>query len=78
VSKLAKNDNQEQQQALVDTDADRYPKLSSVLNKIQHHVASEIDHVERVEVYCFASGEASYRVWLPKAEDPEIGTFPPE
>jgi hypothetical protein len=71
---LAKNT--EANQGTIDTDADRYPKLSSVLNKVEHRISSEVVHVERLEVTCLANGDATYRVWAPRAEEPETGFIP--
>jgi hypothetical protein len=34
--------------------------------------------IERLEVNFLASGDATYRFWLPRAEDSEGGYIPPE
>jgi hypothetical protein len=60
----------------IDTDADRYPSLTSVLNKVQHRMPSELVHIERLEVTCLANGDATFRVWAPRAEEPETGFIP--
>jgi hypothetical protein len=60
----------------IDTDADRYPSLTSVLNKVQQRMPSEVVHIERLEVTCLANGDATYRVWTPRAEEPETGFIP--
>lgn len=57
----------------VDTDSDRYPNVHDVLARIGQLPELEDAQVERVEVHCFASGEATYRVWPARAEEPEQG-----
>jgi hypothetical protein len=57
-----------------DPDVDRYPDLNAVLNAISAKEDMVTGPVERVEVFCYASGEASFRVWGARAEEPVIGT----
>lgn len=61
----------------VDTDSDRYPTLDKVLSAIQQQVSTEVTVVERFELTALANGEANYRVWPPRADEP-IGGFLPE
>jgi hypothetical protein len=58
---------------MVDTDVDRYPRFSETLSRILEDEDISQMQVERIEINLFASGDATYRVWAPKAEDPEGG-----
>jgi hypothetical protein len=62
--------------AEIDPNEDRYPKIQDVLAAVA--AADELPEtgVDRVEVHCFASGEATYRVWAARAEEPHVGYFP--
>jgi hypothetical protein len=62
----------------VDTERDRFPDLIDVINAIVEADVGEETPVERLEVFCHASGEATYRYWTPRAEFPEVGYFPAE
>lgn len=62
-------------QSEIDTDQDRYPTFKAALSRIARESEFADTAVERLEVHCFASGEATYRIWLPRAEDPEGGYF---
>lgn len=57
----------------LDTDQDRYPNLEQVLSRLSQDVAKDYPVVERVEITCLASGEATYRVWRPREIDPDGG-----
>jgi hypothetical protein len=59
-----------------DTDRDRYPELSKVFSKILEAEDIPQGAIERVEVSCLAGGDATYRVYTPRAEEPIIGYFP--
>jgi hypothetical protein len=63
-------------QGTIDTDADRYPDVSTVLSTVGQRLPSGFTHVERLEVTCLANGDATYRVWAPRAEEPETGFIP--
>jgi len=60
-----------------DTDRDRH----LTFRKLVHRVTSEGEipdvAVERLEVVAFASGECTYRYWLPRSDEPEGGYLPP-
>jgi hypothetical protein len=60
----------------VDTDQDRYPTLGRVLSLISEDIDFEGVRVQRVEITCLANGDATYRWWRPRAEEPEGGFFP--
>lgn len=64
--------------AQFDTDADRYPSIKEVFAVVLDRLGEEDSPVERVEVTALASGEATYRVWPAREEDPETGYLPPE
>jgi hypothetical protein len=61
----------------VDTDADRYPSTVEGLRRVIRDAELPEGGIERLEVRFLASGEATYRVWLPRAEEPEGGYLPP-
>jgi hypothetical protein len=67
-----------QDQVGFDATRDRYPDFAGVLRAVLRH--SEVGHrpVERVEVWAHASGEATYRLWEPKADEPSGGYLTPE
>lgn len=60
----------------VDTDSDRYPPLSKVFRKILESDELPEGGIERVEVFCLAGGDATYRIYPPRAEEPIVGYFP--
>ena len=55
------------------TDEDRYPTLSATLKRIISDTSLADQPVERIEINLFSSGDATYRCWAPKAEEPEGG-----
>jgi len=57
------------------SDVDEYPHLEDVLRRLLADPDIPVGPVERVEVTAQASAEASYRVWAPRAEEPESGTY---
>lgn len=59
----------------IDTDSDRYPSFESVISAIQDHDEFQEGPVERLEITCLANGDATYRVWAPRAEEPTGGFF---
>lgn len=58
-----------------DHNADRYPAISEVLKRVV--VAEDFPNgdIERLEVTCLANGEATWRVWTARAEEPVGGVF---
>jgi hypothetical protein len=58
----------------VDTDSDRYPDIADVLAAMQEDEEIQQGPVERIEVSCLANGDATYRVWAPRAEE-AVGGF---
>jgi hypothetical protein len=65
-----------QQTANTDTDADRYPTLERTLSRLLHEKVLEGITIERLELTALANGEANYRFWTPRAEDPDGGHLP--
>lgn len=55
-----------------DHNVDRYPNLEDVLVTLQHDERLQEVQVERLEITLAASGEATARVFPPRAEDPEV------
>lgn len=70
---MGKNRPANQDVSPVDSDSDHYPSLAKVLRKIGEEIASPNSPVERIEIYLYASGEASTKVWPPRADEPEVG-----
>jgi hypothetical protein len=60
------------------TDVDRYPKLDKVFRQVLKRLDDPDAPVERVEVTCLASGEATYRVWSARAIEPDGGYIGPD
>lgn len=57
----------------VDHNVDRFPPLDKVLAAIRENPDMPEGEVERIEINCLASGDATYRVWAPRAEEPVGG-----
>jgi hypothetical protein len=57
-----------------DHNQDRYPNIADVLTAMQQDDEIQQGPVERIEVNCLANGDATYRVWAPRAEEP-VGGF---
>lgn len=54
---------------------DRYPRLVDVLEGILNDDTIPDGPVERLELTALANGEATYRYWLPRAEESEGGAM---
>lgn len=63
---------------MVDTDSDRYPTLRRVMWRITKESPLLDQDVERVEINLLASGEATYKVWAPRADEADGGYLAPE
>lgn len=63
----------------MDTDAtaDRYRDATEVIREVVSSEDFPEGDVERIEISLLASGEATYRVWPARAEDPVGGYLPP-
>jgi hypothetical protein len=61
----------------VDTDQDRYPTLGEVVSRIQSESEFLNRQIEKLEINLQASGEATYRIFEPRAEESEGGYWPP-
>ena len=59
-----------------EADRDRYPTLNKVVRMVLADAELANDTVERIEITTTASGEATYRVWAPRAEEFTGGYFP--
>lgn len=62
-------------QSTFDHNEDRYPDAFEILSRVQDEVDLPKGGVDRIEVECLPSGEAVWRVWAARAEDPESGYF---
>jgi len=60
---------------VADHNVDRYPTLRKVLHAVANDPQTPEGQVERVEITALASGEATYRVWEPRAEEPIGGYY---
>lgn len=60
-----------------DPETDEYPTLYDVTQRISNEVKGSKLVVERVEITCLASGEATYRMWAPRADEATGGYLPP-
>lgn len=61
----------------MDTDADRHPTFVQALRRILQEAEIPDIAIERLEVFVHASGDVTYRMWAPRAEDSEGGYLPP-
>jgi len=59
--------------AEVDTERDRFPSMRKVIDALPSQEDFPEGEVERVEIMCHASGDATWRVWTPRAEEPVGG-----
>jgi hypothetical protein len=55
---------------------DRHRSAAKVLHEIQRHEDFPKGPVERIEIHILASGEVTWRVWEPRAEEPVGGLLP--
>lgn len=58
------------------TDADRYSDAREVLSLMIDQVEAFDGPVDRIQVGLFANGEAVWRVWPARADEPEVGHQP--
>ena len=61
-----------------DHNVDRYPNFDKAMRRIMRDAELPSGPIERLEVTFLASGEATYRVWAARAEEPDGGYLPPE
>jgi cellulase/cellobiase CelA1 len=54
---------------------DRYPDPLSVIERVVHEDDFPSGDVERIEITMVASGEATWRVWAARAEEPVGGVI---
>lgn len=59
-----------------DHNADRHPTFPEALRRILSEAELPDGPVERLEVFVHASGEVTYRVWEPRAEESTGGYIP--
>lgn len=67
----------DEKRQVFDPDADRYPSLGRVLMLLPEQEDFPEGPVERIEIRCQASGEATCLVWTPRADEPWGGYIPP-
>lgn len=60
-----------------DPDVDRHPSFVAGMRRILQEADVPDVPIERLEVAFLASGEATYRYWLPRADEPEGGYLGP-
>lgn len=54
-------------------DEDRHPRLDKVMARITATLGATDVVIERLEIFANASGDASFRYWPPRSEEPEVG-----
>ena len=59
-----------------DPNEDRYPDITHVFAEIEAREELKKTPIDRVMVHAFASGEATYKVWPARAEEPVEGYIP--
>lgn len=60
-----------------DFDADHYPSIADVFAVVLERLDDPNAPIDRVEVTALASGEATYRVYPARAEEPDMGYIHP-
>lgn len=60
-----------------DPEVDRYPSIHGVIDQVLGEDHFPDGPIERLEITCQASGDANWRAWPARAEEPEGGYFPP-
>lgn len=58
-------------------DVDHHLTFVTALRRILEDADFDDVPIERLEVYCHASGDVTYRFWYPRAEESEGGWLPP-
>jgi hypothetical protein len=58
-----------------DPSADRYPDIRDVVDKVLDDPDFPSGDVDRIEVTALATGEATWRVWPARAEEPVGGVY---
>lgn len=66
------------EQPQLDTDSDRYPTPVAGIRRILQEAELPEDPIEWLEVQFLASGEATYRMRRPRADEATGGYLPPE
>jgi hypothetical protein len=73
---VADNSQAEESAGEVDFNSDRYPTAREGIRRILEALDNPDAQVDRVEVNFLANGEATYRIWEARAEEPEGGVLP--
>jgi len=60
-----------------DAASDRFPAFADVLDRIQREPDFPHDGVERIEINCMPSGQATWRAWRPRDDEPVGGVLDP-
>ena len=58
-----------------DPDADHYQEITNVIARVLDEEDFPEGEVERVEVTCLPNGEATWRVWPARADQPLEGFY---
>lgn len=58
-----------------DPTQDRYPSIAKVLHEIQRQEAFPEGPVDRIEICSLPSGEATWRVWSAREQEPVGGVL---
>lgn len=61
----------------LNTNEDRYLTFRQAIDRVLDEGDIPDEPVERLEIACLASGDATYRYWTARAEEPEGGYLPP-
>jgi hypothetical protein len=61
----------------LDHNVDRYPDARTAIRRVAQEAVLPEGPIERLEFTFLAGGEATYRVWAARAEEPEGGYLPP-
>ena len=73
---MAKTRSASNDQAAINPDVDRYPSFEETLRRILQEADLPKGPIDRLELTTLPSGEAAYRVWAAREEDPVGGYLP--
>jgi hypothetical protein len=62
-------------QATLDTDQDRYPDMREVVQRVTKESSFPEGDIDRIEVTALSNGEATWRVWPAKSDEPVGGVY---
>lgn len=59
----------------IDTDQDRYPDMRGLVQRVTSEPNFPDGDIDRIEITALGNGDATWRVWPAKSEEPVGGVF---